>query len=135
MEAICSCETSVDTQRTTRRYIPEDGTLHNHRCENFKSYMFHFSLKLKNANYIMPYLQNSPVNRHRDTKQGFLGKNYNSSCTLVRQFADLYGGRAYKLLIVTLLVHLWHNFHRCTLLQADTYQTAPKVSYCHIYNA
>jgi hypothetical protein len=38
MEAICSSETSVDTQRTTRRYIPEDGTLHNHRCENLKSY-------------------------------------------------------------------------------------------------
>jgi hypothetical protein len=27
MEAICSSETLVDTQRTTRRYIPEDGTL------------------------------------------------------------------------------------------------------------
>jgi hypothetical protein len=37
MEAICSSETSVDTQRTTRHYIPEDGTLHNHYCENFKS--------------------------------------------------------------------------------------------------
>jgi hypothetical protein len=38
MEAICSSETSVDAQRTTRCYIPEDGTLHNHRCENLKSY-------------------------------------------------------------------------------------------------
>jgi hypothetical protein len=38
MEATCSSETWVDTQRTTRRYIPEDGTLHNHRCENLKSY-------------------------------------------------------------------------------------------------
>jgi hypothetical protein len=28
MEAICSSETSVDTQRTTLRYIPEDGTLY-----------------------------------------------------------------------------------------------------------
>jgi hypothetical protein len=28
----------ADTQRTTRRYIPEDGTLYNHRCENLKSY-------------------------------------------------------------------------------------------------
>jgi hypothetical protein len=27
MEAICSSETSVDTQWTTWRYIPEDGTL------------------------------------------------------------------------------------------------------------
>jgi hypothetical protein len=38
MEAICSSEKSVDTQRTTRQYIPEDGTLHNHRCENLKPY-------------------------------------------------------------------------------------------------
>jgi hypothetical protein len=28
MEAICSSETSLDTQLTTRRYIPEDCTLH-----------------------------------------------------------------------------------------------------------
>jgi hypothetical protein len=33
-----SSETSVGAQRTTRRYIPEDSTLHNHRCENLKSY-------------------------------------------------------------------------------------------------
>jgi hypothetical protein len=39
MEAICSSETSVDVQRTTRRYIPEDSTLHDHRCENLKSNM------------------------------------------------------------------------------------------------
>jgi hypothetical protein len=30
MEAIYSSETSVDTQRTTRRYIPEDYTLHEY---------------------------------------------------------------------------------------------------------
>jgi hypothetical protein len=39
MEAIFYSETSVDTQLTTRRYIPEDSTLHNHRCENPKSYI------------------------------------------------------------------------------------------------
>jgi hypothetical protein len=38
MEAICSSETSVDTQRTTRPYIPEVDTLHNHHCENLKSF-------------------------------------------------------------------------------------------------
>jgi hypothetical protein len=27
------------TQQTSRRHIPEDDTLHNHRCENFKSYI------------------------------------------------------------------------------------------------
>jgi hypothetical protein len=27
----CSSETSLDFQRTTRLYIPEDGTLHNHQ--------------------------------------------------------------------------------------------------------
>jgi hypothetical protein len=37
MEAICSSETSVATQQTTRRHIPEDDTLHNYRCENLKS--------------------------------------------------------------------------------------------------
>jgi hypothetical protein len=41
LEAICSSETSVDTQRTTRHYIPEDGTVYNHRCENLKSYNAH----------------------------------------------------------------------------------------------
>jgi hypothetical protein len=30
---------STDFQRTTRRYIPEDRTLHNHRYENLKSYI------------------------------------------------------------------------------------------------
>jgi hypothetical protein len=38
MEAICSSETSTEFQRTTRRHIPDDNTLHNHRCENLKSY-------------------------------------------------------------------------------------------------
>jgi hypothetical protein len=39
MVAICSSETSVDSQRTTQHYIPEDGTLHNHCCENLKSFL------------------------------------------------------------------------------------------------
>jgi hypothetical protein len=34
MEATFSSDTLIDFQRTTRCYIPEDGTLHNHRCEN-----------------------------------------------------------------------------------------------------
>jgi hypothetical protein len=38
MEATCSSETSVDFHRTTRSYIPEVRTFHNHRCENLKSY-------------------------------------------------------------------------------------------------
>jgi hypothetical protein len=38
IEAIYSSETSVDFQRTKRRYIPEDIALHNHRRENLKSY-------------------------------------------------------------------------------------------------
>jgi hypothetical protein len=37
MEAIRSSETSGTTLRTTRRPIPEDDTLQNHRCENLKS--------------------------------------------------------------------------------------------------
>lgn len=37
MEAVCSSEASVDFQRTTLRYIPDDGTVHNHRCEDLQS--------------------------------------------------------------------------------------------------
>jgi hypothetical protein len=37
MKAVCSCETSVHFKQNTWRYIPEDRTLHNHRCANFKS--------------------------------------------------------------------------------------------------
>jgi hypothetical protein len=39
MEVTCSSETSVDFQRTTQRYIPKDRNIHNHRCEDFKSYI------------------------------------------------------------------------------------------------
>jgi hypothetical protein len=37
MDVIRSSETSVDT-KSTRRHVPEDGNLHSHRCESFKSY-------------------------------------------------------------------------------------------------
>jgi hypothetical protein len=39
MEATYPSETSIDFQRTTLRYISEDRTLHNHRCEKFKSFI------------------------------------------------------------------------------------------------
>jgi hypothetical protein len=35
---------SVATQRTTRRHILEDDALHNHRCENLKSYKIFLSV-------------------------------------------------------------------------------------------
>jgi hypothetical protein len=37
MEATSSSEMSVEFQHTTRRYILEDRTLHNHRCKNLRS--------------------------------------------------------------------------------------------------
>jgi hypothetical protein len=41
---MCSSETSVEFQWTLWRYIPE-GTLHNHCCENLRSYIaFNVSL-------------------------------------------------------------------------------------------
>jgi hypothetical protein len=44
MEAIYSSEKSVLLRRTTRRYIPKDSTLHDHRYENLKSYVTYFCL-------------------------------------------------------------------------------------------
>jgi hypothetical protein len=38
-------EISVDFQRTTRSYIPENKTLHTHRCENLKYYIYVYPLK------------------------------------------------------------------------------------------
>jgi hypothetical protein len=38
MEATYTSGTSVDFQRTTRRHIPVDRSLHNHRYENLVSY-------------------------------------------------------------------------------------------------
>jgi hypothetical protein len=38
MEMICSSETSIDFQKTTRLYVPEYNTLYNNRCQNLKSY-------------------------------------------------------------------------------------------------
>jgi hypothetical protein len=38
IEWICFSEIPIDFQRTTRRYIPEGATRHNHSCENLKSY-------------------------------------------------------------------------------------------------
>jgi hypothetical protein len=42
-------ETSVDLQRTLRRYIPEDKILHAHRCQNLKSYVTNFIGKLEDG--------------------------------------------------------------------------------------
>jgi hypothetical protein len=43
MEATYYSETSAGFQQTTRRYITEDRTLHNHRCEIFKSYILNIN--------------------------------------------------------------------------------------------
>jgi hypothetical protein len=52
MEAICSSETLVAIQQTTRRHIPEDDTIRNHRCENLKSYRVHLLHEQDNS-YLM----------------------------------------------------------------------------------
>jgi hypothetical protein len=61
MEAICSSETSVDFQRTTRRYIPEDSNIYNHRCENLKSYKHEHVLKSCYLNVLSLYANNLNV--------------------------------------------------------------------------
>jgi hypothetical protein len=54
---VCSSETSVATQQTTQRHIPDD-TLHNHRCENLKSYMNKICPTIQV--HIHPYKQTTP---------------------------------------------------------------------------
>jgi hypothetical protein len=45
---VCSSETSFDFQWITRRYIPEDTSLHTHRCDNLKSYILFRKLSWRN---------------------------------------------------------------------------------------
>jgi hypothetical protein len=60
--AICSSDTSVDTQRTSRRYVPEHGTLHNHRCENLISYKIHTFLPNQETSFTSStFLRHIPV--------------------------------------------------------------------------
>jgi hypothetical protein len=42
METIYFSKMSIDFQRTTQRYVPEDSILYNHRCENLKSCLLKF---------------------------------------------------------------------------------------------
>jgi hypothetical protein len=66
MEATFSSKTSVDFQRTTRRYIPEDSTLHDQSCENLKSHEAYVCPLTKNIIthlflifiYIFPLIRN-----------------------------------------------------------------------------
>jgi hypothetical protein len=48
---------NVGWQRTTRCYIPEESTLHNHRCENLKSY------RMDKCSCIYRLLSNRPTAR------------------------------------------------------------------------
>jgi hypothetical protein len=66
MELKYFSETSVDFQRTTRRYITEDRTLHSHHCENLTSYTTLFLISF--VGYLMtrlvPWLRRSSVGRY-----------------------------------------------------------------------
>jgi hypothetical protein len=65
MEAVRSSETCVRI-RTTRRYISQDGNIHNYRYENLISYDVIGILRLKLMNI---YRQNSDFRRKRHQQQ------------------------------------------------------------------
>jgi hypothetical protein len=68
MEAIRSSETSGTTQRTTRRHIPEENTLQNHRCENLKSYIVVEVYRRFGGKYFL-FLQKQKVNQARSQRR------------------------------------------------------------------
>jgi hypothetical protein len=75
MEVIRYLETSVDFQRITLRYIPEDSTLHNHRCQNLTSYI-RAVLFLKTVMFIRPFPYTLPRGIGRTHKYPCLSDKY-----------------------------------------------------------
>jgi hypothetical protein len=77
MEATCSSETSVDFQRTTCRYSPDDRTSYNHRWENLKPYMDERDLNInlfnKSQNYTTLFCAHfhSELHSNYQTTEGF----------------------------------------------------------------
>jgi hypothetical protein len=79
MEAICSSETSADTQRTTRPYIPEDSTLYNHHCENLQSYRwqeFHIFSRV----CFLHFWPNYFIATGRKVRRGERNKHHRTHC-------------------------------------------------------
>jgi plasmid replication initiation protein len=52
IEKTHSSETVANFEWTTWCYIPEDRTLHNHHCENLKSYII--NMVVLQTSYILP---------------------------------------------------------------------------------
>jgi hypothetical protein len=55
IEATCSYEMSVDFGQHTRHYIPEDRTLHSHRCDCPRSNSYVYDNILSSVNLISYY--------------------------------------------------------------------------------
>jgi hypothetical protein len=89
MEAVCSSETSVEFQRTTRRYIPEDRTLNNHRCWNLTSHVLAFRWL-----FGLPFHSEDVVSQKRRSasaeQHGFTCQRPVTAVTPVRQSVFIY---------------------------------------------
>jgi hypothetical protein len=107
MEVTCSSETSVAFQRTTRHYIPEDRTLHNHRYENHKSYnniqvrkhQTEHEIPVRSLSYCCRYQKKSPfkiiLRTGRPSKSALRIKYAPSPKILFQEyFMPLYGSTA-----------------------------------------
>jgi hypothetical protein len=76
VEAICSSETSVDTHRTTRRYIPEDGNLQDNHVVIF-SVTAEIVRTVEMCLYIEKPVSNTSINMNVHAVSVFCG------CTLM----------------------------------------------------
>jgi hypothetical protein len=68
MKAICSSETSVDFQRTTRRYIPEDNTLHESRALTLRQSARRVYMNAGNDNHTKPSLARNALDWHKTSE-------------------------------------------------------------------
>jgi hypothetical protein len=135
MEAICSSETSVGSQRTTRRCIPEDGALHNNRYENLK---FYIHTRQRDPLWFSRYLNISL----RTPISGLLFICFLSPCSKLLQIPPLphfYQPTVTFVLCPNLFIYLALSFLHPRFCIIDSHHSAHRSYKCfkhpHVYNA
>jgi hypothetical protein len=124
MEPICSSETSVDFQRTTRGYIPEDSALHKYSRVSEIVFMIVIGL-------MRSYLKSPSSNHGPHYIIECLAVSLTSACLLAGAGSDLFrranlDSRGVQLQVLT---RDWYMSKLLPLSNQDVFKVRPETSY------